>query len=65
MRVSDRAVARFPQLLGKVWVQEAVGNDVDQLGLCRLCFFSLVADYIGDRVLASSLGVSRPTPVLD
>ena len=44
MSVLDGAVARFPQLIGEGWVQEAVVNGVDRLGVRQLEFFSQVAD---------------------
>ena len=49
IRVSDGAVARFPQLLGEGWGHEVVGNGVDRLGVRHILFFSLVADCSGDR----------------
>ena len=45
MCVLDGAVARFPWLIGEGWGREAVGDCVDQLGVCHIGFLSLVADF--------------------
>ena len=44
MSVLDGRVVWFKRMIGEGWVQEAVVNGVDRLGVRQLEFFSQVAD---------------------